>query len=278
MAAPVLLLVAVAAVFHAAWNALLKGSADPLEVSGRAVLGGTALATLPAIALWLCTGRPGLPLPAVVLALVSALLETVYFIFLSEAYRRGELSEVYPTARGTAPLLAVLVGLFVLGERPRALALVGLACLLGGLWLVRPPLRPGSALVPALVTGVMIAAYTAVDRVGVRLGPPWLYGYLLWLFTAMFLTFVTRFRKPLAGGLPEWPRALQIGALMTAAYFLILYALSQAPLSLVSPLRESAIVLVTAWGVFRLRETKGATLRLLGAIVIMVGVVLVTLS
>jgi drug/metabolite transporter (DMT)-like permease len=278
MAAPVLLLVAIAAVFHAAWNALLKGAADPLEVSGRALLGGTGLATVPAVAVWFYSGRPGLPLAAVMLALISAGLETVYFIFLSEAYRRGELSEVYPTARGTAPLLAVLIGLSVLGERPRPLALVGLACLLAGLWLTRPPFRAGSALVPALLTGVMIAAYTAVDRVGVRLGPPWLYGYLLWVFAALFLTIVTRLRKPDAGRLPEWPRALQVGALMTAAYFLILYALSQAPLSLVSPLRESAIVLVTAWGVFRLRETKGATLRLLGALVIMAGVVLVTVS
>ena len=278
MEAPVLLLVAIAAVFHAAWNALLKGAADPIQVSGRALLGGTALATLPAIALWLYSGRPGLPVAALLLAVLSALLQTVYFVFLSEAYRRGELSEVYPTARGTAPLLAVLVGLSILGERPRPLALLGLACLLGGLWLTRPPLRAGSALVPALLTGVTIAAYTAVDRAGVRLGPPWLYGYLLWVFGALFLTIVTRFRKPVAGRLPEWPRALQIGALMTAAYFLILYALSEAPLSLVSPLRESAIVLVTAWGVFRLRETKGAAVRLLGALVIMAGVVLVTVS
>jgi uncharacterized membrane protein len=278
VAAPVLLLVAVAAVFHAAWNALLKGASDPLEVSARAVLCGTALATVPAAGLWLFIGRPGLPLAAVLLALLSAGLETVYFVFLSEAYRRGALSEVYPTARGTAPLLAVLLGVFVLGERPRPLALLGLACLLAGLWLVRPPLRAGSALVPALLTGVMIAGYTAVDRVGVRMGPPWLYGYLLWLFAAVSLTILTRLRRSSAGRVPEWPRALQIGALMTAAYFLILYALSQAPLSLVSPLRESAIVLVTAWGVFRLRETGAARLRLTGALAILVGVVLVTVA
>jgi drug/metabolite transporter (DMT)-like permease len=275
----VLPLVLLAAVFHAAWNALLKAAENPLALATRAVTWGTIIALPPVAVAWVVTGRPGLPLAGWLLALGSALLELIYFIALSTAYQRGELSVVYPIARGTAPLLAVLVGLLLLGEHLHATAGLGIMALVVGIWVLRRPALAGSALWPALLTGVLIAAYTSLDRIGVRLGPPWVYGWLLWLFGAIFLIVYTSARRVPGSRLTEEPRvSLTVGVLMTAAYFMILFALSVAPLAIIAPLRESAIVLVTAWGIWRLGERRGAWLRVAGASAIVGGIALLTIS
>jgi drug/metabolite transporter (DMT)-like permease len=275
----VLPLVLLAAVFHATWNALLKASENPLALATRAVTWGTVVSLPPVAAAWFVAGRPGLPLAGWLIALASAVLELVYFISLSTAYQRGELSVVYPIARGTAPLLAVLVGLLLLGERLHATAGLGVVALLAGIWAVRRPAAAGSALWPALLTGLMIAAYTSLDRIGVRLGPPWIYGWLLWLFGAIFLIVWTSVRRVPGSRLSDEPKlSVTVGVLMTAAYFMILFALSVAPLAIIAPLRESAIVLVTAWGIWRLGERRGAWLRVAGALAIVAGIALLTLA
>lgn len=275
----VLPLVLLAAVFHATWNALLKASENPLSLATRAVTWGTVISLPPVALAWIVAGRPGLPLAGWLLAVASAFLELIYFITLSIAYRRGELSVVYPIARGTAPLLAVLVGLLLLGERLHSSAGLGILALLAGIWAVRRPATAGSALWPALLTGVMIAAYTSLDRIGVRLGPPWIYGWLLWFFGAIFLIAYTTIRRIPRSRLTDEPTlSVTVGVLMTAAYFMILFALSVAPLAVIAPLRESAIVLVTAWGIWRLGERRGAWLRVAGAAAIVVGIAILTIS
>ena len=279
MPVAVLPLVLLAAVCHASWNALLKASENPLSLAARAMSLGTLVALPPVAALWLAQGRPGLPLAGWLLALASAGLELGYFITLSIAYQRGELSVVYPIARGTAPLLAVVVGLVLLGERVHLVAFAGILFLLAGMWAVRRPSSAGSALGPALLTGIVIAAYTSLDRIGVRLGPPWLYGWLLWFFGAIFLVTFTRLRRAAEKRLTDQFRvSLAVGVLMTSAYFMILFALSIAPLAIVAPLRESAIVLVMAWGIWRLGERRGAWVRMAGAFVIVGGIALLTLA
>ena len=279
MPVAVLPLVLLAAVCHASWNALLKASENPLSLAARAMSLGTLVALPPVAALWLAQGRPGLPLAGWLLALASAGLELGYFITLSIAYQRGELSVVYPIARGTAPLLAVVVGLVLLGERVHLVAFAGILFLLVGMWAVRRPSSAGSALGPALLTGIVIAAYTSLDRIGVRLGPPWLYGWLLWFFGAIFLVTFTRLRRAAEKRLTDQFRvSLAVGVLMTSAYFMILFALSIAPLAIVAPLRESAIVLVTAWGIWRLGERRGAWVRMAGAFAIVGGIALLTLA
>jgi len=275
----VLPLVLLAAVFHAAWNALLKASENPLSLATRAVTWGTVVSLPPVAVAWIVAGRPALPLAGWLLALASAFLELIYFISLSTAYQRGELSVVYPIARGTAPLLAVLVGLLLFGERLHLSAGLGVLALLAGIWAVRRPATAGSALWPALLTGVMIAAYTSLDRIGVRLGPPWIYGWLLWLFGAIFLIAYTTIRRVPGSRLSDEPKmSVTVGVLMTAAYFMILFALSVAPLAVIAPLRESAIVLVTAWGIWRLGERRGAWIRVAGALAIIVGIILLTVA
>ena len=269
-----------AAVLHAAWNAILKGSENTFVFTARAVSSSAVLLT-PVVAIaWAALGRPGLPPRAWGLALLSGALEVAYFVFLSWAYARGELSVVYPIARGTAPVLATMIGLLLLGERVGGLQLGGIACLLLGIWAVRRPAQAGRALVPALLTGMTIAAYSAVDRVGVRLGPAWLYLWVLWVVTAAGLLPIALAR---VGGrallmTSDWARAASVGLLITLAYLLVLLAYRLAPLSIVAPLRESAVVLVAGWGVFRLRERQGARLKLAGAAAILAGVALIALG
>ena len=291
-----------AAGMHAAWNILLKTSGDPLHLSSRAAGISAVLATPGVAAAWLLTGRPGMPLTGWLLAGLSGAVEAAYYIALSTAYRRGELSAVYPIARGTAPVMAAAAGVAVLGERLSDGEAIGIVCMLLGIWAVQRPMRAGSATVPALLTGLAIAAYSTLDRVGVRLAPPWLYGWALWAVTAVLLRAIVlpssrrraTWRTQIDAGAVEgagvhsgaadgepgdepWRRVAVVGFLMTAAYLLVLIALSIAPLAVVAPVRESAIVLVTGWGMWRLGEGREASpwTRVGGAAVILAGLVLV---
>jgi uncharacterized membrane protein len=283
-----------AALLHAVWNVALKTSADPLWVSQRALASAAIITTPVAAVAWLLAGQPHMPAEAWLLAALSGIAELAYFIFLSAAYRRGELSSVYPVARGSAPLLAVLAGIAILGERPGALQMAGIVLLLVGIWVVRPPIRPGPALVPALLTGIAIATYTAIDKVGTGLAPPWLYGWAIWVVTAILLSIWVRlggwdhisYRLRLSRVIPLHSEdkpptlllAVPIGLAMTVTYLMILFALRLAPLVVIAPLRESAIVLVTLWGVWRLRERERSWPKLVGAAGIAAGVILVAIQ
>ena len=283
----VLALIAVAAVLHATWNVMLKTSGDPLRTGNRAMVAGTLIGLPFAIAGWFAIGRPAIPPEVWALGILSGVVEVIYLILLAGAYRRGDLSVVYPVARGTAPLLTVLSGVVLLGERLSPLGYVGLAFLLGGLIVVQRPwrvLRQGGRLdaaVPwALACGVSIATYSTIDRVGVRMIEPWVFAAILFPVTAIGLGLWVRFVDVQArtSPAPSWKRASVAGFFAVDTYILILIAYSLAPLSIVSPLRESAIVLVSLWGSFRLAEAvnrreglanaSGAVLIVFGGIVL----------
>ena len=106
-----------AALMHATWNVLLKTASDPLRTAGRSMFVGACVLIPIGLLGWWISGQPAIPADAWRLSCLSGLLEAAYFIFLSAAYRRGDLSLVYPIARGTAPVLAVGAGVLVLGER-----------------------------------------------------------------------------------------------------------------------------------------------------------------
>ena len=139
----------VAAAMHGTWNVLVKTSADPLITIYRSTVMAAAIMTPPAVVA-LVVIRPAINPAALGFAAASGVLEVTYMWLLSTAYARGEISVVYPIARGSAPLLAVAIGLGVLGERLAGFQLVGVALLLAGILAVTIPQTGGRATVPAL--------------------------------------------------------------------------------------------------------------------------------
>lgn len=323
----IILLLLIAAVLHATWNVLLKTASDPLRTAGRGMLVGAAFLIPIATLGWLISGQSSIPDAAWRLAILSGVLEAAYFIFLSAAYRRGDLSLVYPIARGTAPVLSVAVGVVILGETLEPEGWVGVALLLFGILALQRPwaiLRRSSAMprhlreaaLFALLTGVTITSYSAVDTQGARLIDPLFYAGLLWTFTTIFLLswiglVIRRDRARTVGAdaIPDelldlapagssdagpvgrspgeprfrrlvghaWVRAGIGGLITVGAYLFVLIAYRYAPLTAVAPLRESAIVIISGWGAFRLKEARsrrdGLT-RIAIALIIVVGAVL----
>jgi uncharacterized membrane protein len=286
----VIALVLVSAGLHVAWNVRLKSAGDPLRAATVGLLAASVGIVPAGIAAWWLSGRPALPVEGVALALASGVIEAVYFVLLSAAYRRGDLSVVYPIARGTAPLLAVAVGVGLLGEQLGVAGSIGVAFLLIGFLILQRPWQAvrGRGLDPsvafALATGVSIATYTAIDRVGTRLIDPVTYAAILWVTGALLLVLWIRFVAGggvFAGGREQIRYAAIGGWLTLGAYLLILWALSIAPLSGVAPLRESAAVFAAAWGSVRLGEAvdRGDTVRRVGAsVLIVVGAVLLAIG
>jgi len=266
-----------AAAVHGTWNVLVKVSGDPLTTFQRANVVGAAIMTVPVAAWWLLSGRPALDPAALGFASLSAAFELAYFWLLSAAYARGELSVVYPIARGSAPLLAVMIGLVVLGERLGTLQLAGVVLLLGGILAVTLPQTSGRATLPALLTGVAIAAYTAVDRVGVRLTEPWLYGWLLVMMIAIAMTISVRVAARPQVERVSWRQSTVISVFLWGGYLLVLLALAIAPLAVVAPVRETAVVAVALWGVFKLGERQAAALKIAGAAATLAGVTLLAI-
>ena len=276
-------LVAISAVLHVAWNVRLKTAGDPLRAATVGML-AASVGIIPAgIVAWWWSGAQPLPIEGVALGIVSGVIEAAYFVLLSAAYRRGDLSVVYPIARGSAPLLAVAIGLVVLGERLGVTGWLGVALSIAGFLVLQQPwraLRGHGAHDPsiafALATGVTIATYTAVDRVGTRLIEPLTYAAILWLTASLALVVWIRFVAGggiLTDGRDEIRRSAVGGWLTLGAYLLVLIALSVAPLSGVAPLRESAAVFAAAWGSVRMGEaaTRVETVRRVGASVLIVG-------
>ena len=273
---------------HGTWNVLAKVSGDPMQTFQRGTLAAVLLST-PAVAVaWVWTGRPGLTPAAAGWCALSGVLEVTYLWLLAAAYRRGELSAVYPIARGSAPLLAVIAGLGLLNERLSSIQLAGVGMLLLGILAVTLSQATGRATVPALLTGVAIASYTAVDRVGVRLTTPWLYGWLLIVLMSVGIAVskavAARFaagrrqaqqQEPTAPAQVGRAQAVLIGIFMWSGYLLVLWALSLAPLSVVAPVRETSVVGVAIWGVWRLRERTAVPMKLAGAVATLAGVVMV---
>lgn len=289
-------LVAFSAVLHVAWNVRLKTAGDPLRAATIGMLAATVGIVPAGVAVWWLAGGEVLPPEGIALGIASGVVEAAYFIFLAAAYRRGDLSVVYPLARGTAPLLAVVIGVGLLGERLGAAGSLGVVALLVGfLWLQRPWRAISVALarrtaevgdsrratvdtaVPfSLATGLMIATYTTIDRIGTRLIDPVPYAAILWVTCSIVLVAWVAF---VAGGDllrhgPASARRAAVGGWLTLlAYLCILVALSVAPLSGVAPLRESATVVAAAWGSVRMGEAadRAEVGRRVGASALIVG-------
>jgi drug/metabolite transporter (DMT)-like permease len=278
-----LLLVLGAAFCHATWNLLVKTDARRLEVQAGALVVGTLICA-PAL---LVHSPWELPARAWGLVLLSALFESGYVLAFAAAYAAGELSLVYPVARGSAPVLVAPLAVLLLGERlslqgVAGIALVALGILTshgagGGLALAR---ANGRAVGWALLTGAFIAAYSLVNKVAVGLAPVPLYAFLVFLANAVLVFLVHWLRF---GSLPAlrrrapWGRSAMVGSLMIAAYLAVLTAMSLGRVSYVVAAREVSVVVAALLGVVALGERHSVS-RVVGALMIFGGLCLMALA
>ncbi|MFT6023372.1 MAG: drug/metabolite transporter (DMT)-like permease [Ascidiaceihabitans sp.] len=246
-----------AAVLHAGWNALVKGGADKTMSMGAVVLGHMPLALI---------ALPFVPMPAIesmpYLA-AGILLHVGYQLFLLKSYEIGDLTQVYPIARGAAPLIVALFSVVVLGiqlSSIQMLAILIIGCGIISLALVRKAdgLRNGNAAVLALITGLFIAAYSLVDGLGARIAGTSL-GFYSWLAigNGLIMAAYLAVKSPKTlGVIATKGRGVFLfgGGASFVAYAIVTWAFTQAPIALVTALRETSIVFALLIGVFFLKE------------------------
>jgi drug/metabolite transporter (DMT)-like permease len=261
-----------AAVLHASWNVLLRG-ADDVEARTAVVLGLSVLLYAPVTAATWSASRAVTPYAA-----ASAALEGVYFTLLVAAYRRRELSVVYPVARGSAPVLVLLGSAVVLG-RPVSAGEAGGVCLVAvGVVLVRG-LRHGiEGVAVGLAIGCAIASYTLVDKEGIRHAAAVPYLELVLAPLALVALPTVALRRGLPALRAELrPQTVLAAAGSFGAYVLFLAALRLAAAPSVAAVRETSVVIATALAAVVLHEHVGVE-RLAGAATVAAGVALVALS
>jgi drug/metabolite transporter (DMT)-like permease len=276
MSLSVFLLVLFAALLHASWNAWIKGGDDRYLSIQRMSAGQSVLAALL---------LPFFPLPEAHVwpwIAASAALHTGYKIFLINAYERGDLSQVYPLARGTAPLIVAVAGLLLLGEVPPPLRLAAVLAIGAGILLMatgRGRLS-GTALLLALGTAAFTASYTIVDGLGARLSGN-ASAFILWAIAIdgpLMLAYGAVARGPASLGPVRtgWRQGLAAGATSAGAYWIVVWAFTQAPLALVAALRETSVLFAMLIAAVFLREKITAT-RWAAAGLILTGLVLMRL-
>ena len=275
-----LALILVAAVMHATWNLLAKHAGGGAEFIWLfSVLAAAIYA--PFVLAVLIVQRPRIGAIEVIFLVGSALLQMAYFLLLQKGYSLGDLSLVYPLARGTGPLIATIAAIVLFGERPSPIAVAGTLLIGGGIWILADnPLgrrRPGNqgAVVFALLTGATIAAYTLWDKqaVGVLRIPPLLQDWCGTSGQSLLLAPYVLRRRPQVRA--EWRahrrEALGIAVLSPLAYLLVLIALTFTAVSYVAPAREISILFGTVMGTRLLAEGHGRR-RLVGAGAMVLGI------
>lgn len=284
MSLPALAVLLVAAALHAGWNLLVKQAGDKQIFTWWSLVTGTVV-FVPVLA-------AGAPWPARVwpYALASALGEAAYFVALATAYRLADFSLAYPLARGAAPLLLALWAVLWLGERLRLGGVLGLIVLVCGLLAVgaapsRKPDgtvgRPWAGIAAALAVAVLISLYSVIDAAAVRFVAPVPYTALVLALTALLVTpaILLRYERPalLAEWRRGWPRILLVGPLSLAAYGLVLFAYTLAPVAYAGAIREVSVVFAALAGWRWLHEPLGRR-RLAGAVLICAGTLLMALA
>jgi drug/metabolite transporter (DMT)-like permease len=262
-----------AALLHATWHALVKSSGDRVvALAGMNVVSGAAaLALLPFVS------APNAA--AGVVIAFSVLLHMGYKVALARLYVRADLSQGYPLARGTTPLIAVGLGAVFLGERPTGATMVGIVAIsagIAGLVLQGGVRRTSFAtLCAALAVGAAVAAYSVVDAYGVRLNGDWL-GFTAWLVacdSAAFVCYAIATRRAAASAAwrRDWQRTLASGALGIVSFGVFMWALGRAEVGAVTALRETSIVFSSILGTWFLKERK-SPVRFAAAGMVMAGI------
>ncbi len=271
MALTTLAIVLAAALLHAFWNLVIARAPDTLAATAVALTVGVVVGTPLAIARW--NVQPA-AWPYIAL---SAVIEVLYFWLLTTAYRRAEMSLVYPVARGSAPVIVLVVSVFMLGAGSSLAQAAGVTLVGLGVVLVRG-LRGGARLsdvAVALAVAATIATYTLVDKEGVRYADPVAYLALIMVLPAVAsLAFVVsrggvaRLRAAIS------PLSVAGGVATFATYALVLIALTTAAAASVAAVREVGVVIATLLGGLVLKERVGPA-RIAGSVVVALGVALV---
>lgn len=277
--ATALWIVLAAAFLHAGWNAIVKRSTEQKLTMGLIALGHMIVGAL--MTLWFDPPDPA----SWVFIAASTAIHWAYYGFLLAAYRHGDLSLVYPVARGIAPVLIAGGAWAVAGERLSVqttigIAVVSLAILLLVIATRRKNGADGASVAFALGTGVTIAAYSIADGMGVRAsGSP--FGYIAWLFLLegifFFYVFASAWRRVGSLSLANWAAGAAGGIVSLTAYGLVIYAALLAPLGAISAVRESSVIVAALIGLWLFGERPFLP-RLLSAILVAAGVVLIALA
>jgi drug/metabolite transporter (DMT)-like permease len=284
MTPAVLALVLTAAVLHAAWNVLAKRAqaADTVAFVWLTTAASAALYA-PFVAVWLIVVPLRQPLTAFDLAFIAgtAVIHSAYFLLLQRGYRVGDLSLVYPLARGTGPLLASIAAVLFLGERPGVLGGAGIVAIVAGIFVAAGArlhvARARASLAYGLATGAAIAAYTLWDKHAVSalaIAPVVYEAGHFCVQTVLMAPLVARGPRRAALA-PVWrtyrAEILGVAALSPLGYILVLSALVVAPVSLVAPAREVSIVFGALLGA-KLFGEGDARSRVGGSILILAGI------
>ena len=276
----VFLLLLGGAACHAAWNVMIKLRLEPLDATilisigcGLIAAPGLFIFGLPAQASW-------------IFVLASLVIHFLYYITLAEAYRTGDLGQVYPIARGAAPLLTALASTVVLSEPIGVLGWIGLLTLTSGIGLLSIKGQSGlphlqrRAILFALATAGTVAAYSIVDGLGARLsGSALAYATVLFVGDSlMMLVFglVRRGRAMFRDVDRLWPTLLIGGAFSTISYAIAIWAMTQAPLALVAAVRETSVLFAALLSVVLLKE-RVMLVRIVAVVLVVGGLVIIRL-
>ncbi len=278
-------LILLSAVLHATWNLLAKrvqGNASFIWLYDVITLGIFA----PFVLLFILFFHTSFSLWTWLFILGSGLLELAYFLLLQRGYRVGDLSLVYPLARGTGPLLATTLAILILKEQPTVLSLCGTACIVGGILLIswRPQhlhdKRARLAILYGILTGCCIAAYTLWDKEALSVGhiaPLILYYGTVCVRVPALTPFALRHWQEVR---THWQlhrlEGVGIAVLSSLSYILVLTALTFTPVSFIAPFREVSVLFGILLGTRLLAEGETKR-RLLAASIIVVGIIALAL-
>lgn len=265
-----------AALIHATWNAFVKKEADPLI----AITGLMVGSTLCVLIVYPFISQPALASAPYIIA--SGIIHAAYMIFLSQAYRYSDFSSAYPIARGTAPIFIFAWGYFFLHDTLSSKELVAIIGIIIGILVfatrkIQMLVNDRVALGYALLTAVCVAAYSVVDGLGARLSGN-VNGYMVWMEIASFpLLFLYTYKKHgnklLSSLRVNFKYYWFGGAMALAGYWIVVWAMTQAPIVLVSALRETSIIIGALIGAYYFKEPSGAR-RIFAAIIVCCSVVI----
>ncbi len=280
MTTDVLFAVLFAALMHACYHAIIKLGDDKIAALG--VIAG--FETLYGIIGTFIFPMP--PAEAWFWILLAVALQTLYRFFVCYAYRLGDLSQVMPIARGTAPLLVTLGSAIWLGEKLNGLELVAIGMIAVGIMTLAFARNPGQlfdrrAGAVAMISGITVAAYSMVDGIGVRVTGN-AASYVWWLTMTGGFAFLV---PALAMRGPQTVTLLKarwyvgaIGALFSlSTYWIVMWAMMRAPIGLVSALRETGVIFAVIIGIVFLKERPGA-LRIAAVALAAAGIVMLKLT